>query len=301
MACRLIWSVALCAFVIAAAQMTTPALATPRAALTLVPAVGPPTASTTVSGTGYAGREVVAVRFDGVHVGSAVAGAAGRFSLDVTVPSSALPGFHSVEAIGETSGSSARAPFHVRTDWLQGCFDAARRCSNPYENVIAPAGAGALAPAWRTAVGTDGRSGPVYANGRLFVATDSGLLELDPATGAIIINDHSGPVSATPAVIRGFDPQPDPPGKVIFGTRDGTLHALSTSGAPLWQARLSAAPASPVVLQVPGPPARGSSSAPATGCSRSTATASGSGPRCSRAATSPRPPPSSPPRRSRSA
>jgi outer membrane protein assembly factor BamB len=96
-------------------------------------------------------------------------------------------------------------------------------------------------------VGVDGSSSPVYANGTLFVGTAEGLVGLDPATGAIIINDRSGPVSTTPAVIRGFDPQPDPPGKVIFGSSDGILHAVSTTGEPLWQVDLGAAPASPLV------------------------------------------------------
>jgi outer membrane protein assembly factor BamB len=89
----------------------------------------------------------------------------------------------------------------------------------------------------------------VYANGKLFVGTADGLVGLDPATGAIVIHWRSGPVSTTPAVIRGFDPQPDPPGKVIFGSSDGILHAVSTAGSPLWQVGLGAPPASPLVIQ----------------------------------------------------
>jgi hypothetical protein len=152
--------------------------------------------------------KAVAVRFDGVRVASAVAGSAGKFSLAVTVPASALPGLHTVEAIGDASGSSARAPFRVRTDSLQGCFEAARSCFNPYENVIDQAGAGALAAAWRAAVGTDGRSAPVYANGQLFVGTEAGLVGLDPASGAVIINDRSGPVSAGQAKTAAEVPDP---------------------------------------------------------------------------------------------
>src|SRR5439155_11235387 len=107
---------------------------------------------------------------------------------------------------------------------------------------------------WRAPVGTDGGSSPVYANGKLFVGTADGLVGLAPATGAIIINYRSGPVSTSPAVIRGFDPQPDPPGKVIFGSSDGILHAVSTSGEPLWQVDLGAVPASPLVIQGIGDP-----------------------------------------------
>jgi outer membrane protein assembly factor BamB len=225
-----------------------------RTGLALEPAVGPPTSLVKAKGSGFAAGEVVALYFDGARVGSDVASRTGKVNSRLSVPVSARPGEHTVEAIGQASGVSARAAFLVRTDWLQGCFDAGRSCFNPYENVLGPANVAGLAPAWRAQVGADGKSSSVYANGKLFVGTLTGLLGLDPATGAIIINDRSGPVTGTPAVIRGFDPQPDPPGKVIFGTGDGVLHALSTSGEPLWQVGLGAVPASPLVAQGIGDP-----------------------------------------------
>jgi outer membrane protein assembly factor BamB len=112
----------------------------------------------------------------------------------------------------------------------------------------------AQAPLWRAPVGTDGASSPAYANGTLFVGTATGLVGLDPATGAIIIHVRSGPVSTTPAVIRGVDPIPEPPSRVIFGSRDGSLHAVSTAGEPLWHAGLGAPPASPLVIRGIGDP-----------------------------------------------
>jgi outer membrane protein assembly factor BamB len=225
-----------------------------RAGLSLDPAVGPPTTLVKAKGAGFASGELVALFFDGGRVGSDVASRTGKFNGRFAVPASARPGEHVVEAVGQSSGISARAMFLIRTDWLQGCFDGGRSCFNPYENLLEPANAGALALAWRAQVGTDGSSSPVYANGKLFVGTGEGLVGLDPATGAIIINDRSGPVSTTPAVIRGFDPQPDPPGKVLFGSSDGMLHALSTSGEALWQVGLGASPSSPLVIQGIGDP-----------------------------------------------
>jgi len=228
--------------------------ATARATLALNPAIGPPTSLVKAKGSDYAAGEVVALFFDGARVGSAVAGPTGKFNTRFAVPASARPGEHAVDAVGQTSGVSARALFLVRTDWLQGCFAGGRSCFNPYENVIGPGNAGALAVAWRAPVGTDGASAPVYANGLVFVGTSHGLVGLDPASGAIIINFRSGPVATTPAVIRGFDPQPDPPGKVVVGSSDGTLQAVSTSGTPLWQVGLGRPPASPLVLQGIGDP-----------------------------------------------
>jgi outer membrane protein assembly factor BamB len=229
--------------------LSTSALADRGTTLTVNPAIGPPTTMTKAKGSGYAGREVVALFFDGVRVGSDVTNPNGKFNARLTVPVPARPGDHTVEAVGQTSGLSARAVFLVRTDWLQGCFEGGRSCFNPFENVLDPGNVGTLMVAWRTHVNSDGSSSPVYANGILFVGTTDGLVGLDPATGAIIINDRSGPVSTTPAVIRGLDPQPDPPGKVIFGTTDGNLHAVSTTGDALWQVALGAVPASPLVIQ----------------------------------------------------
>jgi len=241
---------ALCAAVLAApAASLTPAVAARGTTLALNPAIGPPTTIVKAKGSGFASGEVVALFFDGGRVGSTVAGPTGKFNTRFTVPAAALPGEHTVEAVGQSSGSSARALFLARTDWLQGCFDGGRSCFNPYENVLGRGNAGALAVRWRAPVGTDGGSSPVYANRKLFVGTADGLVGLDPATGAIIINYRTGPVSTTPAVIRGFEPQPDPPGKVIFGSSDGILHAVSTSGGQLWQVSLGAAPAPPLVIQ----------------------------------------------------
>ena len=73
----------------------------------------------------------------------------------------------------------------------------------PIATAAETAPASALALHWRAAVGVDGTSSPVYADGRLFVGTATGLAGLDPSTGAIIISDRSRPGSTTPAVIRG--------------------------------------------------------------------------------------------------
>jgi outer membrane protein assembly factor BamB len=230
------------------AAVQAPAVAA-KAGLSLNPAIGPPTTMTKAKGSGYAAGEVVALFFDGARVGSAVANPTGRFNARFVVPAAARPGQHPVEAVGVSSGAASKAVFLVRTDWLQGCFEAGRSCFNPYENVIGAGNAGALVVAWRARVGTDGASAPVYANGKLFVGTADGLVGLDPATGAIIINGGKGPVSTTPAVVRGVDPQSDPPGKVIFGTTDGNLQAVSTDGTALWQVGLGRVPASPLVIQ----------------------------------------------------
>jgi outer membrane protein assembly factor BamB len=219
------------------------------ASLSLTPAVGPPTVRVVVRGSGFVADERVVFLFDRLQVGAQLADAGGAFKGSLTVPATARPGQHTVQAVGRSSGISTAMGFLVRTDWPQACFDAHRSCFDPYENVLGPANVGALALAWRAAVGARGGTAPVYANGELFVGTANGLVGLDPATGAIIINYRSGPVSSSPAAIRGSGPQPDPPGKVIFGSTDGILHAVSTAGGEVWRAALGAAPTSPLIVQ----------------------------------------------------
>jgi outer membrane protein assembly factor BamB len=245
----------LCTAALASPAWVTTAGAARGATLELNPAVGPPTTVAKVKGAGFAAREVVAFYFDGSRIGSVLTGPSGKFNARQEVPASARPGDHTVEAVGQSSGLSAQAGFLVRTDWHQGCFEGGRSCFNPYENVLGPGTVGAIVINWRAPIGTDGASSPVYANGRLFVGGAAGLYGLDPTTGAIIVICRtSAPVVTTPAVIRGFDPQPDPPGKVVFGSSDGNLYAMSTTGEPLWQVGLGARPASPLVIQGIGDP-----------------------------------------------
>ena len=159
-------AVAVAALVLATAS--TPAVAA-RPALALDPAVGPPTSLIQAKGSGFAGREVVALYFEGVRVGSDTTSPTGKFNTRLMVPAAARPGSHTVDAIGQSSGVATRATFLVRTDWLQGCFEGGRSCFNPYENVLGPGNVGALRVAWRAAVGSDGMSSAVYASGKLFV------------------------------------------------------------------------------------------------------------------------------------
>ena len=108
-----------------------------------------------------------------------------------------------------------------------------------------------LSARWVTAAGATGGASPVYHNGVLYVATADGVTGLDASTGEIIINYRTAsPVVTTPAVIDGFDPQPDPPGKLIVGSKDGTLSTFDlTEARLLWRASLGAEPTSPLVIR----------------------------------------------------
>src|SRR6266498_5438743 len=74
------------------------------AAIRLAPAVGPPTTGTVVRGTGFGPSETVDLALDGYPQGSAGTDPQGEFSARIEIPASALPGLHTVQATGESSG-----------------------------------------------------------------------------------------------------------------------------------------------------------------------------------------------------
>ncbi len=118
------------------------------AAIRLSRVFGPPTTATVVTGTGFGGSEQVDVRFDGTVVASATTDGSGAFSARIKVPRPALPGAHTVKAVGRTTRASARATFTVRTDWTQFHFTPSLTGLNPYKNVLKPSNISQLNRAW---------------------------------------------------------------------------------------------------------------------------------------------------------
>ena len=90
-----------------------PSAAAPATAISLDPAAGPPTAVTTVTGTGFKGREAVTLSVDGARVGSTTADKHGRLVTVITVPGVFQPGPHVISAVGLSSRRSATARFTV--------------------------------------------------------------------------------------------------------------------------------------------------------------------------------------------
>src|ERR1700730_8000001 len=81
------------------------------AAVTLKPAVGPPTAKVTVTGSGYQAAETVILTFGTIQVAHVTAGSSGSFTASFSVPNTALPGSYPVDAAGQSSSLSATATF----------------------------------------------------------------------------------------------------------------------------------------------------------------------------------------------
>ena len=228
-------------------------VAATTAAIALKPAVGPPTTRVQVDGSGFGAGETVAISFDRSLLAPTVADAAGAFRIRVTVPASAHPGSHVIEADGQASGLAAQKVFLVRTDWVQRCFEAGRSCFNPYENVIGLRTASLLAKSWAARIGASGTGSPVYQGGVLYAGGSDGLHGLDPATGAIIINFRIGPVTTTPAVIPRSGRSA---AEIVVGSTDGTFAAASKTGGLMWRVALGAPVTSPLLACFPPDPCK---------------------------------------------
>src|SRR5438128_12554662 len=74
------------------------------ATITLSTVSGPPTTKVTVNGTGFGSSETVIATFDTTTtLGSTTTSSTGSFSLGITIPATALPGKHSIQATGQSS------------------------------------------------------------------------------------------------------------------------------------------------------------------------------------------------------
>lgn len=208
--------------------------------------VGPPTASIQVHGYGFGHSETVLVDFDTTPVGTATTDATGKFVLRITVPRAALPGTHTVQATGQSSGLTISASFLVRTDWSQLGFGPRHAGYNPYENVLSSSNVSALTLDWSYPVaGGGGRSYLAAANGVIYVSADK-LYALDAVTGALKWSNSIGGGSY-PAVANGVV-------YVAAGSPTYVLYALNAmTGALKWSFTMDTDPiynftSSPVVV-----------------------------------------------------
>jgi len=200
-------------------------------AVTVSPKVGPPTAKTTVSGTGFGASKLIDVYFDTTNLCLAISNGAGAFSCEIRVPASALPQTHWVTAVQRNTGDGAQKPFLVRTDWAQ--FhgrNATHKGHNPFENTLNVGNVADLEVLWSAKVGSQGTSGSVtVAAGKVYVGgNDAKLYAFNAETGATIagfpVTIGGALVSSTPAVGGGR----------VFVGANAQLHAFNAkTGAPV--------------------------------------------------------------------
>lgn len=196
----------------------THAAASSGATLTLSVNAGPPTSKIKLTGSGFGTSETVILTFDTVQLGTTITSASGTFSNTESIPRTALPGPHQVQARGETSQLSARASFLVQTNWATDGYNAQRTHNNPYENVLNTSNVSKLVLSWRYKTNKAIQTAPVIADGIVYIgSTDTYLYAIDAQTGVLKWSHKLGQMLTPAAVANGM---------VYIGAEYGFLYAL---------------------------------------------------------------------------
>jgi outer membrane protein assembly factor BamB len=197
--------------------------------IALSPKGGPPTTTTTVSGSGFSPQAAIDIYFDTGDQALAIANGTGAFSaIGIEVPASALPGKHWVTAIQRSNETGAQVPFTVYSNWNQFHFTANHKAFDTYENVLSASSAGGLDVKWSYAAQAAVLSSPAIAQGVLYAASyDSNVYALKISNGTKLWSYATGAsVKSSPAVLNGV---------VYVGSFDKNVYALNAAtGAVLW-------------------------------------------------------------------
>lgn len=210
----------------------TPAAASSGASLTLSTSIGPPTTMVQLTGSGFGTAETVSLTFDTALLGTTLSSASGTFSISEKIPRAALPGTHTVQALGGTSQRSAQASFLVQTNWAVDGFNAQRTHANPFENVLSRSNVSRLVLDWQYQTQNALlETSPIIVNGIVYISsTDTFLYALDAQSGALKWSQKLGPMLTTPAVANGV---------IYVGSEYGTIYALdATTGVLKWSRSL---------------------------------------------------------------
>ncbi len=198
-------------------------------AITLSPKYGPPTTRISVSGSGFAPNTAVDIYFGTTDEASATTDGSGNFSnIVIKALGSAHPGTHSVTGVPQPTGTSAQAPFVVRTNWSMWGFLLSHGSFNPYENVLSEETVGGAGLRWSYTTGGLVLSSPAVVDGVVYVGSyDDNVYALKASTGAKLWSFTTGAaVPSSPAVANGV---------VYIGSYDNNVYALEAStGAKLW-------------------------------------------------------------------
>ena len=194
--------------------------------LTLSQNANHPSVSVVVKGTGFASSESLNIEFDSAIIGTSTTDVNGIFSAKVTIPGTALPGSHMIQAIGQTSGLLASSKFLVQTNWDMFGFDIHHTHVNPYENVLNAGNVSHLIVDWtasalKTRTGKGIPSSPAVHDGIVYFGSEDGkLYALNAASGATLWTAGSTfyGITTSPTIANGF---------VYIGDSNGNLYVVS--------------------------------------------------------------------------
>lgn len=192
-----------------------------------------PSASVKINGKAFGASETISITFDSVFVGTATTDNRGAFASKITIPSSALPGTHTIQAIGGTSGLTTSASFLVQTNWALFGFNVQSNHYNPYENVLDSSNVSNLTLDWKYTTGDTVVSSPAVVNGMAYIGSNDGnIYAFNAATGVLLWSYSTGfgsychCINSSPSVVKGV---------VYIGAGDDKLYALNAlTGSLIW-------------------------------------------------------------------
>lgn len=200
--------------------------------LSLSRAFAAPGGPVSVSGTGFGAGEQITVSLAKAVAGHVTSLADGSLpAFKVTVPTTAGFGPTALVATGATSGKAAAAGIFVTNSWPQlgdGPGRVGFEANDPViQNTVDPGQDVLLYPGWRFSAGA-ALTSPSVADQVAYVGDHSGTLHaVQVENGTQLWNWHTPDgqaITGSPAV--------DPAAGLVFaGAADGTLYAVSTSGA----------------------------------------------------------------------
>src|SRR5260370_11106952 len=166
--------------------------------------------------------ETISITFDATSAGTATTDNTGAFTTTINIPSSALPGTHTIQATGNISGLTASASFLVQTNWPMFGFGSQHSHANPYEDVLNPTNVSNLVLDWTAITGDRIYSTPAVVNGVVYVGSwDHKLYALNATTGTTLWTATTGDyIQSSPAVVNGI---------VYVGSYDGKLYAFNAA------------------------------------------------------------------------
>ncbi len=210
------------------------------ASISLSVQAGPPDTKTIVKGTGLGANAIHEVYFGLQQLTFGVTDGAGKLTLELNIPETALPGNQVISIIPHSgNGASAQKFFEVRTNWTQWHHDAASTGRVAFDNVLKTTTVKNLGLSWRLPGGSV-QSAPLLVDKAVYYITSDGHLRaVNRNTRAPVFNIVAGALPLTAPTYGG--------GKVVVAAA-GKIKAFSSkTGALAWKANLPPGVGTPVV------------------------------------------------------
>jgi hypothetical protein len=220
---------------------------------TITPALGPPSKSVTLKGTGFDASALVDVYFDTSDIALTVSNGAGVVNVTVPIPDSASPGPHWITLGERRTSGGAQVAYTVTVDWPQSGWGPSKRSFNPYENTITTANVSHLTRAWSAPLDGFGNSKPIVIfRNNIYVRDADQVIRAFSPDGELLWTAttpfSSFPDSLTPVVSL--------LGLVIFSDLNGNViaykhncHANGATCAPSWSKNIGSAVAGGLTLR----------------------------------------------------